>query len=515
MNIKILPVTIILIFIFTSFNVIAVGLEATQKTNISVNNEKYDMVIIAPNKFSKRLKPLIDHKNIVGVKTILKTTESIYFEALKGEYESIGRDKAEKIKLFIYWAKENWDIKYVLLAGGKNPLGLGWHIPVRYSNLDDEPWNKSNWETSYLSDLYFADIYRYNQDTKEYEFDDWDSNGNNIFAEWSFKWVYNETDQIERLVTDKKDVLDLNPDVYIGRIPCRTKYELTTIVNKIIAYEKNTHGSEWFKKAVLAGGDSIPPVDGGDLGIYEGELVTELSGSYLEPLGFNLTKLWVSNGNLTGSADIIHAINQGAGFVHLSGHGSALDWGTHPANTTEENDWIDGLMNPEMKSLTNSEKLPIVLVGGCHSNQFDVGFINLIKGILKYRLNYFMWNYSHDCFSKWEWIPRCFSENFLRIKNGGSIATIGNTGLGWESYDEACIDDLSGWIETHFFEVYANSDEINQTLGKVHSQTISDYITVFSPNYGGESDLNTKDRKTVEQWVLFGDPSLKIGGYQQ
>jgi len=126
-----------------------------------------------------------------------------------------------------------------------------------------------------------------------------------------------------------------------------------------------------------------------------------------------------------------------------------------------------------------------------------------------------MWNLDHDCFAKWEWIPRSFSEHFLKAKNGGSIAIIGNTGLGWESYDEACVTDLTGWIETHFFEVYANSDEINQTLGKIHGQTISDYITVFTPNYGGENNLNTKDRKTVEQWILFGDPSLKIGGYPQ
>ena len=26
---------------------------------------------------------------------------------------------------------------------------------------------------------------------------------------------------------------------------------------------------------------------------------------------------------------------------------------------------------------------------------------------------------------------------------------------------------------------------------------------------------NISDAKTIEQWVLFGDPSLKIGGYSQ
>ena len=41
----------------------------------------------------------------------------------------------------------------------------------------------------------------------------------------------------------------------------------------------------------------------------------------------------------------------------------------------------------------------------------------------------------------------------------------------------------------------------------VYSKTITDYIDTFSPN---DDEL---DRKTVEQWVLLGDPSLKIGGY--
>ena len=41
----------------------------------------------------------------------------------------------------------------------------------------------------------------------------------------------------------------------------------------------------------------------------------------------------------------------------------------------------------------------------------------------------------------------------------------------------------------------------------IHSNTISDYVTFFNPN------RDEIDRKTVEQWVLLGDPSLKIGGY--
>ena len=469
----------------------------------------YDMVIIAPHEFSSRLQPLIDHKNTVGVKTILKTTEAIYKEARKGVYGPTGRDRAEKIKLFIYWAKENWDIKYVLLAGGRQGQALlRWHVPVRYSNLDDEPWNNLGWDRTYLSDLYFADIYRYNQTTMKDEFEDWDSNGNNVFAEWTFKINDSGTPKLY-----KKDVLDLDPDVYVGRLPCRNRFEVTTIVNKIIAYENSKNNSKWFKNMVLVGGDTSLPNWDDDRGIYEGEIITNAAGSYLEPLGFNLTKLWVSNGNFNDPTDVINAINNGSGFVHFSGHGSPLDWGTHPCDGTDENEWLDGLATFDMRLLNNSDKLPIVIVGGCHNSQFDVSLMNFVAGVLRYRLRYFIFDWDRECYGKWKWIPRCWSENFIRQKNGGAIAIIGNTGLGYETPGYGCTEDLTSWMEIRFFEIYANNiDEANLTLGRIHSQAISDFVEEFSPNVK-KYETDTEDRKTVEQWVLFGDPSLKIGGY--
>jgi hypothetical protein len=56
--------------------------------------------------------------------------------------------------------------------------------------------------------------------------------------------------------------------------------------------------------------------------------------------------------------------------------------------------------------------------------------------------------------------------------------------------------------------LYANLSQqgVNQ-LGDIHCETLSKYINHFSANE------NLLDRKTVEEWVLLGDPSLYIGGY--
>ena len=71
----------------------------------------------------------------------------------------------------------------------------------------------------------------------------------------------------------------------------------------------------------------------------------------MRQIGFNFIKLWVSNGRLTGSLPVIQAINKGAGFLYLSGHGTPAVWSTHPVGDDET--WIDGLYTFEMNLLRN------------------------------------------------------------------------------------------------------------------------------------------------------------------
>ncbi|HDQ15783.1 MAG TPA: peptidase C25 [Bacteroidetes bacterium] len=464
-----------------------------ESNTFSSVQDDYDMVIIAPRKWSNLLQPLVDHKNNVGIRTFLKTVESICRRPIFGGYE--GRDDAEQVKYFIKDAIETYGIKYVLLFGGRVGQLYRWNVPVRYSNLDDY----SFWEARFLSDLYFADIYRYNTSSDTYEFDDWDSDGDGIFAEWYRTEFY------------PQDKLDLKPDVYLGRLPCRNKNEVKLLVNKIISYETNTFGKDWFKNIILVGGDTFPETDPEDpyYPYYEGEIETSLAASYIEPLGFNKTEVFTSTGNFTNADDIITEFNKGAGFIFLSGHANPLVFSTHPPNS-ENNVWVD-FYNSDMRRLDNQEKLPICVVGGCHNSQFDVTNLNLITGFLMERSKYFKepgFEYDEGGFWKAEWAKRCWSWNLVIQENGGSIATIGNTGLGYSNVGPECVNYCDGWITTHFFEVYHNQNiEGNKTLGQIHTETIIDYIETFNP-FGHKTDA-----KTVQQWVLLGDPSLRIGGY--
>lgn len=443
--------------------------------------DEYDLVIIAPRRFTIALVPLIMHKNRYGMDTMLKTTESIY-----RQYN--GRDKPEEIKLFIKDAIENLGVKYVLLMGGLKFQGPQWHVPPRHSRLF--AW--AQWDEFHLTDLYYQDVYKYNESSGEYEFEDWDSNGNNVFAEWNQSG-------------ETKDILDLNPDVYIGRLACRNTIEVRNMVRKIIYYERNTYGQEWFKRFILCGGDTFwNPYSP----YFEGEIETNLTASYLEPLGFEITRLWTSLGTLS-HGNVTKEFNQGCGFVHFTGHGSPLSWSTHPP---QNGSWLDILLTNEMKYLRGGFKVPVVMVGGCHNSLFEVNQLNFIRGLLEEGYEYF--NKSKDAFGsfyKYEWYPMCWSWGMVRQRNGGSIATIGNTGFGYGTGGQGCTESVGGYIETRFFKHYAelSQESDNVFLGQVHSDTITDYITHFA------DDMNRDrvDRKTVEQWALLGDPSLNIGGY--
>jgi len=464
--------------------------EEPEKDYLVSEDDSYDMVIITPKKFSLPLKKLVEHKNNYGIKTTLKTTEDIY-----NEYS--GRDEPEKIKYFIKDALDTWNITYVLLVGGRQNQRFKWHLPVRYSNLHDaDLWN----ESQYISDLYYADIYRYDQVSKSYEFEDWDSNNNNIFGEWTWFWHPERGEKGEWYGVNKKDVIDLYPDVYLGRIACRNIFDVRNVVQKIISYENTVYGKDWFKKIVLVGGDTVPWGN-----INEGEKVTNLAASYLED--FQATKLWVSKGTLTGAQDVIDAVERGTGFIFFSGHGTPIEWCTHPSG--DENNWTD-VYAFEMKKLSNKDKLPVCVVDGCHNSQFDVTSLNFLKGIREHGLDYFDIDFGIECFGKLAWAPRCWSWNMVAQKDGGFVAAIGNTGLGWGTIENSCTEYLGGNLTSSFFKVYSNlSEQGYYNLGMIHSETINDYIDFFSPNN------DEKERKTVEEWNLLGDPSLRIGGYPQ
>jgi len=428
-------------------------------------NTNYDLLIITPNKFSKILNPLITHKESINISTKLVTLDELYDQMFWH-----GRDKPEKIKYFIKEAIEKWGIKYVLFVGDFRD------IPVRYiynsflNNTYTPP------EEKFISELYYADIYDQNGN-----FSSWDTNNNNVYGEW-----FGETAE------DKN--IDLYPDVCIGRLACKNRFELNVMVNKIIKYEKTASDSEWFKRIVVVAGDTAPASWNLNWTGNEGEentLNVIINMSDFEPV-----KLWTSDGTFKGPWDVIKAINTGCGFLYFEGHANPRSWSAYTPNGTK---WVDGLSTSNMNFLFNNEKMPVCVVGGCQSLKFDVRKLFPLTSFKDIT----------DFLVYW---PECWGWKLTSKIGGGSIATLGCTGEWMIKEDKESMKGGGDFLNSLFFWEYG----VNGTniLGETWSKAVSNYLDEYPINWSTPSGGGFAiDAKTVQDWVLLGDPSLKIGGY--
>jgi len=184
--------------------------------------------------------------------------------------------------------------------------------------------------------------------------------------------------------------------------------------------------------------------------------------------GFVPKRIWASNGDLYSKAPMNKAINEGCGFVYFSGHGSRTIWATHPHNN--HNIWLPpgNYRSFDVGILDNKEELPIVILDACYVGQFDQ---------------------EKDCFS---W-------SFLRNPNGGCISIFSSTDTSYFYPTSYVTEDIIGKMAQDTIKGYKLDDAI--TVGEMWTNSINRYI---SP------DMDGADYFTCEEWLLMGDPSLKI-----
>jgi hypothetical protein len=435
-----------------------------ENSPVGSSNLEYDLLILAPEYFHSALVPLVEHKELVGMSTNLVDLEEVY-----EQMDVLGRDNPEKIKYFIKFAIEEWGIQYVLLIGGMIGQWMKWHLPVRYVQMD------CNWEHEYISDLYYADIY-----DSGGNFSTWDSDGDGVFGEWYY----------EQIAEDQN--IDLTPDIAIGRLPCRNTFEVKEIVKKIIYYEQNTYGQSWFSDMIVVAGDTYPESNNPLWKGYEGEYYGDRA---LENMSdFTPTRLYTSDGTFTDANDVRLAVNNGCGFLYLVGHGSPKKWGN---NMPDGDGFADGLSTQNVHRLNNRNKYPICVLSGCHNLQFDVTILKMFNADSRWR--------QENIFESIGW-------RLTWNIGGGSIATVGTTALGFTKEDKEAFNGGINEIEVAFFTQYG---QMNKTiLGDTWMGAVQWYIDTYPVDWNTNStDDSWIDAQVVQTWILFGDPSLQIGGY--
>jgi hypothetical protein len=406
--------------------------------------DAYDLLIITPEEFTTELQPLVDHKNGIGIDTIMVTLDDIPTQGL---------DQQEDIKYYIKDAIETWGIQSVIIVGCAIE-GEDIKFPVRYA------WVPSGgYETHFPSDLYYADIYN-----STGGFSNWDYDGDGKYCEWD----------------DDVDAVDLYPDVYLSRLPCNDAEEVTTVVNKFITYKMHNKMTD---KIVQIGGDTFP---GDDEGIYEGEFANEEVMTKLP--GYTTTRLWGSLKKffifpMLSKPNIKSEINSGVDFADFSGHGNQLLWSTHPPEDGSK--WIPKRVGPwdwngyttmDVEDLTNIYKLPVFVFNACSCSKYTK---------------------ARDCIS---WMV-------LSNPNGGGIASFGASGIGYGSHGSHETKRWFGWMEVHLFEelfntkllgeVWANAlngyiDSFSRTFDDADYKTVTEMALFGDPTLAIEDGDNPK-----------------------
>lgn len=432
----------------------------------------YDLLIIAPSEFVDELVPLQEWKAATGRPSMI-----VSLEYAESHYP--GWDSAEKVKHCIADYEATHNVKYVLLVGDVD------HLPMRYFYLKRENTTHVNWLQYYLTDHYYADLYK-----SDGSFCSWDDDGDRIYGE-----IYDFDDDG---VYDNFDGIDFNFDVVVGRIPVDTGAEVTTYVNKVIKYEKEVYDTDpWFKKILLVTGTGewVYPEDPDTYDEDENDdIATTMAAD-----GYTAIKLYHTNPDdgLTypNSANINTNLNSGVGFMNVISHGNENSWGVYtlPGN---------------MAGLMNNDKLPIVYSFGCSTAKLgpiapadpyiSTGGTRIVNPIT-YPVEHADWDEPvmpsplQDSTTDINCMPE-----YWNFRGGtGAIAFIGSTAeassaLGYpvmQAFYQSLVD-ASGPL----------------VLGDIWDDVSADMISGYS--------LDTQWDKS-RRWLymnVFGDPSLVIGG---
>jgi hypothetical protein len=199
---------------------------------------------------------------------------------------------------------------------------------------------------------------------------------------------------------------------------------------------------------------------------------------------FNPIIIWTSKGNFNRKT-ISDAINNGAGFLDYSGHGFENGIGTY----LPDSDKLQTYYMRYIKDLKNGYKLPIMFLSACLTAKLDF----ILKDIINYN--------EYELLKLFEIIPDfieniklpSFAWSLVSYKDGGAIASIGATRIAYENKNFGAIK-----LSEEFFRSY----RADRTLGQILTEAQISYICEIQ-----------NDELTVEEFILLGDPSLKVGGY--
>jgi hypothetical protein len=265
---------------------------------------KAELLVLYPEELRSALPWLKIWKDYSGMPTGLVSVEAIDVDPRFAN----AYDLPEKIKYAIAFAYRAHGTRYVMLMGDADKF------PVRYVRHGRV---NVSWGVCWApSDLYYADLFN------QYGgFSNWDANGNHVYGEW---WnPYSENETAPDFATINMDDCDLRPDVAVGRVPASNRIEAIAYIAKVFDYEFH-FTSDDFYQTLLFNGDTDWMNDHAALDWVEQNTLT----------GFSHKKCYrPSDYDSMSDSDqqyaknemrqcVFDTLTQGVGFTAFFGHGA-------------------------------------------------------------------------------------------------------------------------------------------------------------------------------------------------
>jgi hypothetical protein len=404
----------------------------------SVGSPSVDYLIITHDDFFNQVGTLADWKEKKGLRTKIVKTSDI---------SSPAPPTAADITDYLQNAYDTWNPPptYVLLVGDSE------FIPTHYQT--PHPWAHDNDDVP--TDLYYSTL-----------------NGNDHF-----------------------------PGIFLGRISVDTAAETTTIVNKILDYERDPpNNANFYNDISLCAhfqdrDNATTPVDERD-GFEDRRfiLTSEEVRDYLLTQGYDVERIYNTDAGVNptnynngvydngdplpadllmpgfawdgDTADVTAAFNAGRFIMNFRDHGGKTGWG--------DPDFHNG----DIPGLTNNDELSVVFSIACQCGWFD-GETDPYAGNTE-----------------------CFSEEILRYGSGGAVATIASTRDSPSGYNDAL---MRGFFDAMWqdFDPTMTTGAMFE-LGQIH--TYGKLLMAVNTTFATAS----RELLVYEEYHIFGDPEMWI-----
>jgi hypothetical protein len=297
----------------------------------SSQGDGVDMVIVTGDGLARVFEEFADYRTCQGIITVVRTVQWI------DQFYS-GCDTQERIRNFIRDAYIKWGVQAVILGGDDGV------VPVRESN----GWNymPGPFPTSLLpSDDYYADI-----------------DGN---------WSYDGTNWRPQSVNSFLDLC-------VGRWPCNTPEDVTTMFNKIKLYEQPDDFPDNFARKLLVIGSNNPAGTGA---FDMDSLVSQLRDSHavpehLDPPATLYFPHSLPGGDLSRNTALVE-FNLGYNLILHSDHSEIHKLATAGNGTLGQYMW-----DSDFSTMSNTNMPSILWTLGCDTGHFDGAYCYSEAGLL-------------------------------------------------------------------------------------------------------------------------------------